>query len=63
MGIKKFFKTKPPSEEEINTKIRDQMNENGIPIKSQKQKPQLFQAYSKFANDKSEKKNICTKGV
>lgn len=62
MGIKKFFKTKPPSEEEINTKIRDQMNENGIPIKSQKQKPQLFQAYSKFANDKSEKKIYAPKG-
>lgn len=62
MGIKKFFKTKPPSEEEIDSKVRDEMNEMGIPVKSQKKKPQMFQAYSKYANDKSEKKVYAPKG-
>jgi len=62
MGIKKFFKTKPPSEEEVNSKVRDEMNENGIPIKSTKQKPKMFSAYSKYANDKSEKKVYAPQG-
>lgn len=62
MGIKKFFKTKPPTEEEVDAKVRDEMNEMGIPVKSQKKKPQMFQAYSKYANDKSEKKVYAPKG-
>lgn len=62
MGIKKFFKTKPPSEEEIDSKIVQEMNENGIPVKSSKKKQQLFQAYSKYANDKNEKKVYAPKG-
>ncbi|CUS21161.1 LAQU0S02e07338g1_1 [Lachancea quebecensis] len=56
MGIKRFFKIKPPEEDtpEIN---RDNLIEQGIPTKNvNKKKKEKFAAYGKFAKDKAEDK-------
>ncbi|CEP64146.1 Sec9p LALA0_S10e03488g [Lachancea lanzarotensis] len=54
MGIKKFFKIKPPEEDtpEMN---RDQLNELGIPTKNvNRTKKTKFAAYGHFAKDNAE---------
>ncbi|SCU89279.1 LAFA_0E17040g1_1 [Lachancea sp. 'fantastica'] len=54
MGIKKFFKIKPPEEDtpEMN---REQLNELGIPTKNvRRTKKEKFAAYGHFAKDKAE---------
>ncbi|SCV00079.1 LANO_0F05094g1_1 [Lachancea nothofagi CBS 11611] len=51
MGIKRFFKIKPPEEDtpEMN---RDQLNELGIPTKNvRRSKKEKFSAYGRFAKD------------
>ncbi|KAM3159882.1 Protein transport protein SEC9 [Lachancea thermotolerans] len=56
MGIKRFFKIKPPEEDtpEVN---RDNLIEQGIPTKNvNRTKKEKFAAYGKFAKDKAEDK-------
>lgn len=56
MGIKKFFKIKPP-EEETPEQNRDTLMELGISTKNpQKKRKEKFTAYGNFARDKAEDK-------
>jgi hypothetical protein len=64
MGIKSFFKTKPPSEEEVEAKMREDMLDRGLRVKHEsKNKPNTFSAYAEYANDKAKaKKQYAPKG-
>lgn len=54
MGIKKFFKIKPPEEDTVEQN-RETLNELGITTKNpQKKKKEKFAAYGNFARDKAE---------
>lgn len=56
MGLKKFFKIKPP-EEDTPEQNREYLNEMGIATKGDsKRRPQKFSAYGKYANDKAKSK-------
>ncbi|SCV04147.1 LAMI_0H13784g1_1 [Lachancea mirantina] len=62
MGIKKFFKIKPPEEDtaEVN---RETLNELGIPVKNpNKKKKEKFAAYGAFAKDQSKDKFFAPPG-
>lgn len=54
MGIKKFFKIKPPEEDTVEQN-RETLNELGITTKNpNKKKKEKFAAYGNFARDKAE---------
>ena len=56
MGLKKFFKIKPP-EEATPEQNKDTLMELGISVKNpSKKRKEKFAAYGKFANDKAEDK-------
>lgn len=56
MGIKKFFKIKPPEEDTVEAN-RDQLNELGVTVKNpNKSKREKFAAYGRFAKDKASDK-------
>ncbi|ONH67432.1 Protein transport protein SEC9 [Cyberlindnera fabianii] len=53
MGIKKFFKTKPPTEEQAEAGMIERMMDKGMLVKQEsKNKPSTFSAYAEYANDK-----------
>lgn len=56
MGLKKFFKIKPP-EDATSEQNKDALMELGISVKNpNKKRKDKFSAYGKFANDKAEDK-------
>lgn len=57
MGIKKFFKTKPPTQEDVETNMHEEMLDRGLPVKhNSKKKPNTFGAYAEYAKDKAKAK-------
>lgn len=64
MGIKNFFKTKPPTQDDVESKMRENMLDRGLPVKHEsKNKPNTFSAYGEYANDKAKaKKQYAPKG-
>lgn len=62
MGIKKFFKIKPP--EEVTPDVnREELNELGIPVKNvNRKKKEKFAAYGAFAKDKGKDKFFAPPG-
>lgn len=64
MGIKKFFKTKPPTQEQVESNIRESMMDRGLPVKHEsKYKPNNFSAYNEYASDRmKQKKQYAPKG-
>ena len=61
MGLKKFFKLKPP-EEATAEQNREYLNELGIATKTDNKRREKFAAYGKFANDKVKKTFYAPKG-
>lgn len=51
MGIKKFFKIKPPEEDTVEQN-RENLTELGITVKNSNRKKEKFAAYGKFAKDR-----------
>ncbi|AOA62710.1 t-SNARE [Komagataella phaffii CBS 7435] len=52
MGLKKLLKLQPPSQEEIEKQNRENLQAQGVSIRSEKKRPDKFAAFKQYAQDK-----------